>query len=498
LFMIRSLGLAVVGAVLVLLVQSCAELKPLPPPGSREAACERFFGEMDRLVAESGAMDAGTAHIPDFPYLRADRFLASFAGGDLSGEAYAAWAERLRKLDGTARRIELGNLPSGAAAQLQSHAPFGLTAGTAVDVCGQVLAERDLRSPARRSRLLTQAKVPDSYSTWERVLGLYPLTRWAIVEGVWRVHRELRAPFLGRHEHLPATARRVSYAPPAPDPPGAAEVAGILERSAANPLDIPEPSGDELDRLFAAFAPVWTVETESDNDRMGTVRVGADGKTYIDVAAPAVYRLASHTRMGRQALLQLNYLVWFPARPPQGSLDIYAGRFDGLIWRVTLGADGRPLAYDSIHPCGCYYQIFPGEGYRVAQPRDGSEPVLSPTPIPRLKPGERLAIRLASRTHFIQGVTPERAVPAPATVHGWLDHDELRSLPAPNGRHRSLFDPDGLVRGSERPERFLFWPMGIPSAGAMRQWGTHAIAFLGRRHFDDPRLLEGLLRPIRE
>jgi hypothetical protein len=32
--------------------------------------------------------------------------------------------------------------------------------------------------------------------------------------------------------------------------------------------------------------------------------------------------------------------------------------------------------------------------------------------------------------------------------------------------------------------------MGIASAGAMRQWGHHATAFVGRRHFDDADLLE--------
>jgi hypothetical protein len=32
--------------------------------------------------------------------------------------------------------------------------------------------------------------------------------------------------------------------------------------------------------------------------------------------------------------------------------------------------------------------------------------------------------------------------------------------------------------------------MGIPSAGAMRQWGHHATAFVGRRHFDEPFLIE--------
>jgi hypothetical protein len=44
--------------------------------------------------------------------------------------------------------------------------------------------------------------------------------------------------------------------------------------------------------------------------------------------------------------------------------------------------------------------------------------------------------------------------------------------------------------GTERGERALFWPMGIASPGAMRQWGRHPTAFVGRRHFDDARLLE--------
>ena len=58
------------------------------------------------------------------------------------------------------------------------------------------------------------------------------------------------------------------------------------------------------------------------------------------------------------------------------------------------------------------------------------------------------------------------------------------------GLERSLYGVDGLVAGSERPERDLFWPMGIESAGQMRQWGRHATAFVGRRHFDDADLIE--------
>ena len=64
------------------------------------------------------------------------------------------------------------------------------------------------------------------------------------------------------------------------------------------------------------------------------------------------------------------------------------------------------------------------------------------------------------------------------------------SLPGEKEVRAVCLGPDGLVAGTERTERWLFWPMGIESAGAMRQWGRHATAFVGRRHFDDHDLVE--------
>jgi len=51
-----------------------------------------------------------------------------------------------------------------------------------------------------------------------------------------------------------------------------------------------------------------------------------------------------------------------------------------------------------------------------------------------------------------------------------------------------FFAADGLVSETERGERWLFWSMGISDPGVMRRWGTQAIAFVGRRHFDGPYL----------
>jgi hypothetical protein len=272
-------------------------------------------------------------------------------------------------------------------------------------------------------------------------------------------------------------------------------IAALLARAAQNPLAIPDPRGSERRVLFETFAPVWEIDALSSADRIGTVAWRNDGLPTVRVEAPAVYRFVTHTRFRGDSLLQLNYLVWFPRRPAQHWLDIYAGDLDGLIWRVTLDREGAPLAYDSIHPCGCYYQVFPGLGYRVQQPALHSEPVLSPLPVLPPRPGQRLVLRISAGEHYLQAVYTDTEE-LPAQRYEWREHEELLAMRTPEGTRRSLFGPDGLVPHTQRIERFLLWPSGVPSPGAMRRIGTHAIALVGRRHFDDADLLDSLLRPL--
>jgi hypothetical protein len=89
------------------------------------------------------------------------------------------------------------------------------------------------------------------------------------------------------------------------------------------------------------------------------------------------------------------------------------------------------------------------------------------------------------------------AVAPSAIRYGIADDDALRSLALPAGGTRSLYGPDGMIAGTERGERALFWPLGIRNAGAMRQWGRHATAFVGRRHFDEAFLLDRYFVPAR-
>jgi hypothetical protein len=266
-----------------------------------------------------------------------------------------------------------------------------------------------------------------------------------------------------------------------------AEVSEILNRS-RDLLGIPSPTTDDLDRLFDAFSPLWEVDVTNDDDRIGKLRW--DNRPVVDVAQPTLYRKVSHTRFGDQVLLQLNYIVWFPARPGN---DLYAGRLDGINWRVTLGPDGEPWLFDAIHNCGCYHEFFPSWHLRLRDdlPTSYFESPLLPQQAPEQRP---LVLRIAHRTHFIQRVYHDESPPespAVAQTMAWEEYDTLRSLPA-DGGHHSLFGEHGLIASTERSERFILWPMGIRSPGAMRQWGHHATTFVGRRHFDDSFLIESL------
>lgn len=478
------------------LVQNCA----LNPPYSNhirnqdDSKCVRFFQDLDQLVKRHQTGDAGAARIAGFPHLRTNRFLASLADQPFDTNTFSEWIERLRQLDERARRAETTNLPADQVKILSSGLPTGETIENAIHRCGKRLSRLDIRTPGRKQVLLKRAQVNDHYQTWKRFVGIYPLTRFAAKRGVEKLHGELSKTFDQSLSTLPIQGRLIRYRAPETTALNKAEIRHILRSAYDSSVGTPQPESGQLDRLFQTFAPVWEIDTHNSNDQIGRVQLSDKGRIWINTAVPAVYRMHDYARFNNRVLLQLIYLVWLPAREKTGVLDLYGGNLDSVIWRVTLNAEGEPIAFDSIHSCGCYYLLFPGSGYRTKPPGDGAEPVLSPIKAPEISQGKRLVIRLASRTHYIQQVYSQ-PVQESDLVYQWKNYDNLRLLEAPNKIRRSLFRPDGIVIESQRSERFFLWPFGILSPGAMRQWGTHAISFIGRRHFDDPLLLEKLITP---
>ena len=107
--------------------------------------------------------------------------------------------------------------------------------------------------------------------------------------------------------------------------------------------------------------------------------------------------------------------------------------------------------------------------------------------MPAIEAPQRVLVRVTSRAHYLTDIRPDTG--GHGTVYAMADDGDLRTLPVGDGT-RSAFGPTGLVPGTDRTERLVTWTLGIESAGAMREWGRHATALVGRRQFDDADLIE--------
>ncbi|WP_166263656.1 hypothetical protein [Marinobacter caseinilyticus] len=466
--------------VLLVLLGGCAVqgYRGLPAPDAVGAqACQSTLQDWQHQVMDSGAFEAKTTPVPGFPYLRVNRFLASFDLNRLNLAQRSEWLAVAWENARHAWHLEAANLgkPESDLAPLVTCAEAGL-ATLRVD----------------RTAFLAMASsvdVPDDYVTWQRAIGLYPL----LIPYVKYRTDNLFDELLTALDHYQPQFPQVVYQPNLESQYSDGQLAAVMEAARQrSALAIPRFNSDERARLFATFAPVWLVERRGEDDKIGVPARGEDGLVFE--AQPVVYRILSYTRWGSLTLPQLTYLIWFPRRTASGPRDILAGELDGLIWRVTLNELGKPMLYDSIHPCGCFHLWFPVRGQLNPRPLDeisGERPAIG-----RSLPHEmrRPELSVAAGTHYLVGIRPWRQGDEHDADHSafagqeyeWREYESLLT-PSPAGYR--LFSPSGLVEGTERPERFLLWPMGVPSAGAMREWGHHATAFLGRRHFDDPNLL---------
>lgn len=473
--------------LLALLLLSACSMQSLRGPDlasayllaeGRLADCAALFADVDKLTADAAVTDVQAARLPGFPYLRVNRLLASFRQELQDQEKLQTWLKAMRKLDQQARAYELRN----AAVKDQDEVL------TKLDGCAEVMMQADLQDLAQMEKIKQTAVVPDDYIQGNRILGIYPLSSLFVKSGVRRLQKEIKATFSRTAEDL---ASLVTYAGEEPMAVSDFEVAHILQRSSANALSIPLFSERDEDRLFRQFAPVWELDVLGEEDLIGMPYWDTEKKIMIKTSDPVIYRHLSHTRINGQILPQFNYIIWLPSRPAKGAFDILAGHLDGLTWRVTVGRDGKALMYDAMHNCGCYHMFFPAGDTTIGERGQGKneESALVPQRAPELLTGQRLHLRIATGSHYIESVQA-KATAAEYTAYRLADYNELRSLAAKNGRRKSMFGSNGIVPGTSRKERWLLWPMGVEDAGAMRQWGHHATAFIGRRHFDDAHLLE--------
>ena len=465
--------------VLLGVLSACTRAPPRPAVIDPQwADCQQLFIANDALLRAAKVHDAQTTRVTGYTFLRVDRLLASLASDVNNGTQRQAWLARATALDAEGRALEIARL---------SPAPDG----TIVDQlrsCRAILGVA-LRDDDNAWRAMVNViQIADDYSVIRRVLGVYPISARLVLAGVARLQSRAM-PRLLDHRAVEAISSE-TYGLRSETPDKTHEPApGPWQRDA---LGIPQLGEAELTALLRRHAPELSIETRSNDDRPG--RISRNSAPFVHSAEPVLYTQLAYTRFGGQVLPQLVYSWWFAARTAQSSIDLVAGPLDGLSWRVTLDHNRQPLAYDLVHNCGCYHMFFPSPRLRVRAPTRALE---EPAWIPFTIPSEwhaRLRLVLASGSHYLSAITPASATPPD---HGYTlrPYDDLRAIPA-RGQHVSLFDARGLVPNSARGERWFLWPMGIVAPGSMRQSGHQATAFVGRRHFDDARLLERYFEPV--
>ena len=458
--------------------------------GAQVQQCLSLYSDMDTYLYNHGSADVQDYRVPGYPFLRVNRFLSSFRD-DLSNRKQALfWLQQLSQLDRESRSIEIKRIPVMDIKQITQAANNREDLDAQVTKCSGLLTARAGNDPDILSDISSRAIVPDNYNTIMRVFGLYPLSSFFVMYGINHWHESTRASFEKAGHEDGNKADYLFYQPATGTIPSGIELAGTFKIARNNPLSIPLFDARSMRALFDRYAPVWEIETLQDADHFGMPAWTDSGNLKIDTGRPAVFDYVSYTRIHDHVLLQLNYTIWFPARPVTGWLDILGGNLDGITWRVTLDDNGMPVFYDAMHNCGCYHMVFPVSGYQLKDNQQFyEEPLLVPAVAPALHAGEHMIVTVEGGTHYIMNIHSGNLSPS-ALMYTFADYNKLRELRAGTDGYRSMFDARGLVAGTERKERWILWPMGIIEPGAMRQRGQHATAFVGKRHFDDPYLFQ--------
>ncbi len=459
---------------LAILLAACVSAPPQFSNKPDIISCQSFYAQIDIAVRKGQKEDAQFARIKNFPWLRTSRFLASFRNELTTSEDYKDWLAAANRLAQQALFDEFALLPTTQQALM---ADFNHLSSR-LESCGVKLVEELAGQPRWRKILLQRAQVKPDYRYWQRFVGFYPLTAIPFRQGIVREHQEL-AMLEKAFEDSDNTTNYHVYQP--------ARQTDLQKRFIdSSKTRFPNLATELQRQLLAGFAPAVAIERLNQNNKIGKIRVSKTGDPSVDVETPVIYGWVDYGRYRDASTVRLNYSFWFARRPRQKAIDLLAGELDGLIWRVHLSLDGTVMAWDSVHSCGCWYRIYPSRNYRITQPKSlYREPVYVGKALASVP---RKTLYLQPDTHHIVGV---RDNGGGGTYSNYIlrPYRDLKHLPAEDGV-QSLFNRTGIVPVSRRAERFLFWPMGVPGAGAMRVAGSHAIAFVGTRHFDDAYLLE--------
>jgi len=485
--------LSCLGISLILLA-GCASIEPsrIAQQWKRPESCQQLFDQVDQKVAEAGVRDASSYPIPGFPYLRGNRFLAALKKYAPDEARKRLWVRWMQELNGEARAKEIQNL---SARTVDLLAPAGNSAAASDDlllrlqVCSEELLQHDRSQEDFYPYLNSLVEIPDEYSTFLRIVGLYPLALIPVAVATQHVREDFSSWYEKGLQDLPIDGSLRIFGPEAMEFPEEEDIHRILEASSQNSFGVPRPNPEQQVKLAHSFAPFFIQDAADSYDCPGRV-VWKGGRPDIDPEKPTIYFYFSQAFWKGAPVLQINYVAWYSDRAGPRAPFIEKGHMDGLTLRVSLDSNGKPFMVDGMNNCGCYHFFSPPEERvdHVIPRSSGFDPFL-PQWLPLIPAKDRLGILLNSGWHQVERLLAVNGS-TPSAAYKLLPYSTLEALPGEEGKNESIFDAQGIVKSSDRVERFILFSMGIPRIGAMRQRGHHAIEFFGRDHFDNPDLFE--------
>lgn len=475
-------------------LHACAGLAPRgkAPPAGRPTQSEKYLEALDDAVTGAGVREASSYQVPGFPYLRTDRFLAAIKTRLVDEEDKRLWVAEMARLDSAARQKEIRNLPDEAVRGLS---PGGgplfdrdaLLAETSSATAS--LREHDRKQPFFFETVKAAAVVPDEYSTAMRVFGLYPVAAVPITLATHVAYDTFKKWHRSQLSDLTVEGQLTVFSAEGDDR-GAVELpAQLFAAARRNAFGLPELSDADTAALVRYFAPVISQDTAAGYDRFGEV-FWNDRRVAIDQQRPALYFYITRSFIGRVPVLQINYALWYSERSGRRTPAYEIGPLDGLTLRISLDRNGQPVMVDIMNTCGCYHFYAPRRERveKIVATANGLYPFV-PAWLPPEFPDEPLTLRVNSGWHQVEHLYASPA-PADALRYRLIAYDGLEALPRSDGSHASVFTAAGIMKDSTRIEPYIFFSVGIPDIGSMRQRGHHAVKMIGRAHFTDPDIFD--------
>jgi hypothetical protein len=481
-------------ALLIIFNQGCTTLisRKFVSESERPQRLQFFFDELDETVNDADVRDASVFSVSGFPYLRADRFIASFKDRLTTDEQKEHWVRWMQRLDLDARKKEIQNLPLPQIERLSTRLGELFDRRSLLErsaAYSDELLAHDQRRPGFYATLQDLVEIPDEYSTALRVVGLYPLTSIPVASVTRKVYGEFSQWHQLPRSELATIGKIRAYGPEEYFAFTNKQIRAIWDRSKRNALGIPILSEAAGQSLLRTYAPIFLQDVAAGYDEIGEAYWEND-QVAVDSMKPVVYYYFSYARFKANPILQLNYVVWYSARDGPNSPRIERGRLDGLTVRISLDTDGHPFMVDIMNNCGCYHFFVPSQPQVLRiLPSPQALDAFVPRRLPETFPHRRLSIRVKSGWHQVDNLDTIDMRPD-FIPYQLVPYERLEMLSRDGLAFESMFNSKGIAKNTERIESLIFFPMGIPNIGSMRQRGHHAIKLVGRAHFDDPDIFD--------